>query len=75
MEGSISDFMELLSDFRDLLLPVGLFIIFREPVEGERLVDASKFVVLVFSEGGPLILFPITGVITCDPYGINQVLS
>ena len=72
MEGSINDFMELLSDFRDLVLPVGLFIIFIEPVEGERLVDTSKLVVLVFGVGGPLILFPITGVIICDPCGIKS---
>jgi hypothetical protein len=74
MEGSINDFMELLSDFRDLVLPVGLFIIFTEPVEGERFVDVSIFVVLVFGEVAncPLILFPITGVMTCDPWGIKS---
>ena len=73
MEGSISDFIELLSDFRDLLLPVGLFIILTEPVEGERPSDASKFVVLVFGEVADclLTLFPITGVITCDPWRIK----
>ncbi len=74
MEGSINDFMELLSDFRDLVLPVGLFIIFTESVECERLVDVSKLVVLIFGEVAdcPLTLFPIIGVITCDPWGIKS---
>ena len=69
MEGSNNDFIEPLSDFRDLVLPVGLFIILTEPVEGERLADGSKFVVLVFGEVADCLLipFPITGVITCDP--------
>lgn len=51
------------------MLPVGLLISLTEPVEGERLVDVSKFVVLVLGEVADclLILFPITGEITCDP--------
>ena len=52
------------------MLPVGLLISLTEPVEGERLAEeVSKFVVLVLGEVADclLILFPITGVITCDP--------
>ena len=59
------------------MLPVGLLIILTEPVEGERPVDVSKFVALVFGEVSDclLILFPITGVTTCDPWRVKTATS
>ena len=55
------------------MLPVGLLISLTEAVEGERLL--SNFVALVLGEvaNGLLILFPITGVRTCDPWRTRRL--